>query len=204
VRNLRTSFLIVAFALFVGSLFSIGIVFKPDARSNPKASECAFAVQDDVACDSFSFGGSAMTTCGRVSTTPSGKAFVDKQKIRDYCKEWNAPVAARNYGYQILLTGLFGAFVGVFAWFANPLMLLALALSRFNKRFASILIAVSAIALGLQSYALRAVPFNESSMDAGNLNVVDYLGLGFYLWMASLVVFALYCFFSKVEFSAPS
>ena len=38
------------------------------------------------------------------------------------------------------------------------------------------------------------IPFNESSTGPDNLNVVDHLRLGFYLWMASLLVFAAYCF----------
>lgn len=132
-------------------------------------------------------------TCGVVEGKTSGKTFVDKRKILDYCKGWDSPVAASDYGYNILLTGFLGVLVGVFAWFANPLMLLALLLSTFKKRVASLVLAVSSIALGLQSYMLGAVPFNESSMRPDDLNFVDYLGRGFYLWMGSLVTFSLYC-----------
>lgn len=189
--------LFIGWGLFAAALFFPGIVFKPDARSNPKAGECAFAVQDNVLCDSFAFGGLAMTRCERVEGKTAGKTFVNKQKILDYCKGWDAPVASSNYGYNILLLGALGVFVGVFAWFANPLILLALLLAKFKKRLASIILAVSSVALGLQSYALKAVPFNESSMDSRNLQFVDHLGPGFYLWMGSLVIFSFYCFLKK-------
>lgn len=190
----RLHVLIAGLGLFVGALSFPAIIFKADARSNPKRGECAFAVKDNVMCESFAFGGPGLTSCGRVERPASGKTFIDKGKILDYCKGWDAPVAGSYYGYGILLMGFLGAFVGVFAWFANPLMLLAVLLSMFKKRLASMILSVAAMALGLQSYMLEAVPFNESSMDPGNLNLVDHLGLGFYLWMGSLVTFSVYCF----------
>jgi hypothetical protein len=58
-----------------------------------------------------------------------------------------------------------------------------------------LILSILSIVFGLQSYALKAVPFNESSMDASNLHFVDHLGPGFYFWMASLVVLSAYCFF---------
>jgi hypothetical protein len=194
----RIGALVAGLGLFAGALASPAIVFTPDARSNPKRDECAFAVEDDVMCESFSFGGPGLASCTVVDRQTSGqtseKAFVDKRKILEYCKGWELPVTAVSDGYEILLTGFLGVLVGVFAWFANPLMLLAVLLSTFKKRLASIILSVAAIALGLQSYALKAIPFNESSMDPGNLNFVDHFGLGFYLWMASLLTCAVYCF----------
>lgn len=138
-----------------------------------------------------------MTSCERVEGAPSGKTFVDKGKILDYCKGWQEAVAKVDYGYSVLLMGILGVFVGVFAWFANPLMLLALVLAKFKKRMGASVVSVLAVGLGLQSYMLKAVPFNESSMETGNLNFVDRLGWGFYLWMGSLVVFALSCFLKR-------
>jgi hypothetical protein len=197
--SLRSGLLIAGIGLFLAALFSPSIIYKPDVRSNPKSGECAFAVTEGVQCSSFSFGGSGMTSCERVEGVASGKTFVDKGKILDYCKGWQEPVAQVDYGYKVLLMGFLGVFVGVFAWFANPLMLLALALSKFKKRLGASLVSVFAVALGLQSYMLKAVPFNESSMDPSNLNFVDHLGRGFYLWIGSLVLFALYCFLKKNE-----
>jgi hypothetical protein len=196
-RKSKKYILIAGLVLFVAALCSPGIVYKPDARNNPKADECSFAVKDNVMCESFAFGGFGMSSCGVVDAKTSGKTFVDKQKILDYCKGWNLPVASSNYGFSILLIGVMGIAVGVFAWFANPLMVLALLLSKFKKRLASQIFSVASIALGLQSYSLKAVPFNESSMAPSNMNYVDHLGLGFYLWMASLVAFTASCFLKK-------
>ncbi len=194
--------LAVGFGLYVAALLSPGIIYKPDVRSNPKRDQCAFAVTEGVQCSSFSFGGLGMTNCERVDGAPSGKTFVDKGKILDYCKGWQEAVAKVDYGYTILLMGALGIFVGVFAWFANPLMLLALGLAKFKKRLGASIVSVLAVALGLQSYMLKAVPFNESSMEAGNLNFVDHLGLGFYFWMGALGVFAVWCFLKDNDVNA--
>lgn len=156
-------------------------------------------------CESFSFGGPGLTSCELVDGKTSDKTFVDKRKILDYCKGWDSPVAATDYGYHILLLGFFGVFVGEFAWYANPLMLVGLMLSMFKKRLAaliSVILSVCAIALGLQSYMLKAVPFNESSMKPENMNYVDHFGLGFYLWMAALVMFSAYSFLKKGDAAA--
>ncbi|HEY4167334.1 MAG TPA: hypothetical protein VGM96_11180 [Reyranella sp.] len=198
---MRLIVLIAGLGLYAAALFAPAIIFKPDARSNPKRSECGFAVKDDVMCESFAFGGSRMTSCQRGQT--SGRTFVDKAKILDYCKGWDQSVASVLLGYQILPMGVLGVFLGMFAWFANLLMLAAVLLSAFGKRLAGMMLSLAAIALGLQSYAMRAVPFNEASMAADNLNVVDRLGLGFYLWMASLLAFTAYCFLKKAVAARP-
>jgi hypothetical protein len=197
----RRYLLAAGLVLFAVSLLAPGIVFRPDARSNPKRGECAFAMQDDVVCSSFGFGAGA-TVCEVAKEARPGETFVDRQKIIDYCKGWDAPVAERDLGYVVLATGFLGVFVGVFAWFANPLMLLAVLLSLSRRRVVAMVLAVAAVALGLQAYALDAVPFNEASMEPDNLNYVDRLGYGFYLWMASLVILAAYCCW-KPEPRAP-
>lgn len=197
--NLRLYVLIAGLALYAAALAFPAIIYKPDPRSNPKRSECGFAVTDDVMCQSFSFGGPGPTLCQRVEGNTSGKTFVDKGKILEYCKGWDLPVAGSLYGYEILPMGVLGVLLGVFAWFANLLTLLAVVLSAFGKRLAAMILSVGSVALGLQSFALDAVPFSEASMKPDNLNIVDRLGPGFYLWMASLVVFAVYCFLKKPD-----
>jgi hypothetical protein len=189
---LRLAALIVGLALYAAALFAPAIVFKPDVRSNPKHGECGFAVKADVMCESFAFGGGGSTICQRGGVP--GKTFVDKGKILDYCKGWDAPAAGALRGYEVLAMGVLGVLLGMFAWFANPLMLAAVLLAAFGKRRAAMVLSVLAAALGLQSYALDGIPFNESSTGPDNLNIVDHLGLGFYLWMASLLAFAAYCF----------
>jgi len=190
-RDLRLSVLIAGLVLYVAALAFPAIIFRPDPRSNPKSGECGFAVKDGVMCEAFSFGGSGSTICQR-GTAP-GKTFVDKKRILEYCQGWDTPLAGSLYGYEILPMGALGVFLGMFAWFANLLMLLAIVLAISGKRLAAVILSVSSVALGLQSFALDAIPFNEGSMKPDNLNVVDYLGPGYYLWMGSLVVFAVYC-----------
>jgi hypothetical protein len=190
--TLRLALLIAGLALYAAALAAPAIHFRPDPRSNPKRSECGFAVKDDVMCESFAFGGRGSTICQRGGAP--GKTFVDKGKILDYCKDWGAPVAGSLWGYEILPMGVLGVLLGMFAWLANPLMLIALLLAVFRRRRAAMVLSVPAVALGLQSYALDGIPFNESSTGPDTLNVVDHLGLGFYLWMASLLVFAACCF----------
>src|SRR5262249_33628901 len=140
-------------------------------------------------------------SCQRGQTP--GRTFVDKAKILDYCKGWDQPVAGVLHGYEILPMGVLGVFLGIFAWFANLLMLAAVLLSAVGKPLAAMILSLAAILVGLQSYGLDAVPFNEASMAADNLNVVDRLGLGFYLWKASLLAFTAYCFLRKAVAARP-
>jgi hypothetical protein len=146
-------------------------------------------------CEAFTFGGSGSIMCQR--DKEPAKTFVDKQRILDYCKGWDVPVAGSLYGYEVLPLGALAAFLGVFAWFANFLMILAVVLAAIGKRLAAMILSVSAVALGLHSFALEAIPFSEVSMRPDNLNLVDRLGPGFYLWMGALAVFAAYCFMRK-------
>ena len=96
--------------LFAASLASPGIVYKPDPRSNPKASDCGFAVRGGVMCNSFSFGRGGSTVCEPVNGPTPGRTFVDKQKILDYCKGWDMAFGAKEYGYSILLLGSWASF----------------------------------------------------------------------------------------------
>jgi hypothetical protein len=134
-----------------------------------------------------------MTSCERVDAQTAAKSFVDRQKVLAYCKGRDLPVAAMDYGYEILLMGLLGALVGCSPGSPIPCAPGSPA-GRAQKTPHLIFLVVASVAIGLQSYMLKAVPFNESSIDAANLDLVDHLSYGFYLWTASLVVFAAYCF----------
>jgi hypothetical protein len=199
---LRIYLLILGIALYAGSLFAPSIHFKPDVRSNPKRFECSLAAQDDVVCESFPFGHDGSIVCQPGHPAP-GKTYVDREKILQYCKGWDLPMSHSLYGYEVLLLGALGTFLGMFAWFSNPSMLLGLLLAAFGMRRTSTVLLLAAVALGLQSYALEGVPFNESSIEPDNLDFVDHLGLGFYLWMGSLSAFAAYCFLKREVSPTP-
>ena len=110
--TLRLAALIVGLALYAAALFAPAIVFKPDVRSNPKHGECGFAVKADVMCESFAFGGGGSTICQRGGAP--GKTFVDKGKILDYCKGWDAPAAGALRGYEVLAMGVLGGLLPAF------------------------------------------------------------------------------------------
>ena len=65
------------------------------------------------------------------------------------------------------------------------------------------IVSAGAVALGLQAFMLEAVPFNEASMKPDNLNYVDHLGVGFYVWMGALVAFAVFCFLKPGDGASP-
>jgi hypothetical protein len=95
-----------------------------------------------------------------------------------------------TYGYTILLTGGLGFLVGIFAWYANPLLLLALI--RLKKETAKSLFvtAVFAFVLGLSALIVHDIPKNE----AGGKEFIDHLGIGYYVWMVSLGIFVVYTY----------
>ena len=155
---MRLAVLIAGLALYVAALVVPAVIFRPDVRSNPKHGECRFAVEDNVNCEAFTFGRNGSIMCQRAEDDTPGKTYIDKQKILDYCKGWDAPMASSYYGWETLLMGMLSVFLGVFAWLANPLILMAVLLSVFGQRLAAMILSVLAIAVGLQSYALDGVP----------------------------------------------
>jgi hypothetical protein len=188
--------LIAGLALYAAALVAPAIIYKPDVRSNPKYGVCVSTVKDNVNCEAFPFRGDGSLICDE--DAKPDKTYIDKAKILDYCKGWDVPMARSSYGYELLLMGWVVILDGTLAWLANPLMLIAVSISGLGtNRAAAKILSVLAIVLGLQSYAFDGVPFTGGSSAADNLNSLDRLGLGFYLWMASLLAFAAYCFLKK-------
>ncbi len=95
-------------------------------------------------------------------------------------------------GFVCLLFGF-----SYLAWYANPLILLSVILIALRSRWA---VATSALALALAFSALsiETVPYNEGGDDA---EVVGY-GLGFFLWLASMLTLLLSALW--VGFHRPS
>ena len=86
-------------------------------------------------------------------------------------------------GFDVLQQGAGGWRDGVFAWYANPLFLLAAGLVWFEfPRFATAA-AVVALALGLSSFAAESTAAN-----AGRTVPPFSFGLGFYLWLVALAI----------------
>lgn len=85
-------------------------------------------------------------------------------------------------GLDLLLQGWQGTSRGVFAWYANPLFILAVALGAVNRLRLAGAASGIAMVLGLTSFAIEAALRNSmESVPPITLHA------GFYLWLAALV-----------------
>jgi len=87
-------------------------------------------------------------------------------------------------GYWVLFLGWMGFLFFQFAWYAAPLMLLALYTSAQSPRFA-FLLAVLAIVIASEAFLFDEIPLREAKQ-----KILGY-GLGFYLWYGSFYIAAL-------------
>jgi hypothetical protein len=101
------------------------------------------------------------------------------------------PFDEMRYGYEILLLGWLGLFVGQMAWSANLLLPAILLAIHFRHPRAAAGLAAIAAAIGLQALLVDRLPRNEAGV---NDLVVDHLGSGFYLWEISFMLMLAYCF----------
>lgn len=90
-------------------------------------------------------------------------------------------------GLNVLLMGFIAVFMGVFAWFANFIMLAALIVSSRKSYKVSVGISGVAVLLGLQSVMVIG-----QNLCADSCAVITSLGEGFYVWEGSLVLFFIY------------
>ncbi|WP_258197895.1 hypothetical protein [Pseudomonas capeferrum] len=87
---------------------------------------------------------------------------------------------------QMLLYGPWGMPFGLFQWFANPLLALAILAHRRFRRL-SLLMGLVALYLAGSSFAIERLPDNLSYA----FQTVTGVGLGFYLWSLSILSFCL-------------
>ena len=85
-------------------------------------------------------------------------------------------------GLELLLQGWEGARHGVFAWFANPLFLVALTAALMRRDVFAGVVSVAAVALALTSLAAEGIL-------RGRMGGVPELtfGAGFYLWLVAVI-----------------
>jgi hypothetical protein len=89
-------------------------------------------------------------------------------------------------GLDLLLRGWEGAPRGVYAWFANPLFVVALAAAFWKRDVAAAVIAGLAAVLGATSF------FTEDLLRRSMSSVPPIqLKIGFYVWLAALVALSL-------------
>ncbi len=87
-------------------------------------------------------------------------------------------------GWWALLFGFFGILFGCFAWFANPLLELAMYFAVDGKPKGALCCFAGASGLTLSMLRVTEVMKDE----AGNTAPVVGLGWGYYMWVASAVV----------------
>ncbi len=87
-------------------------------------------------------------------------------------------------GYWVLFLGWLGFLFFQFAWYAAPLMLLAVYTSTQSPRFA-FLLAILAIVIASEAFLFDEIPLREAQQ-----KILGY-GLGFYLWYGSFYIAAL-------------
>lgn len=90
------------------------------------------------------------------------------------------------YGYWVLITGWIGAIFIQFAWYANPLNLLALLLARDKPRTALILSFI-ALTVASATFIFYEIP---TGINYEKVFIKEF-GLGFYVWYVAQIFFLL-------------
>lgn len=96
-------------------------------------------------------------------------------------------------GFWVLIMGWIGLFFFQFAWFANPLNLLAL-LVLANKPKTSLFLSLLAIGFAAHSIQLTELPID---LKDGKIYIKE-LGLGFYFWFIAQVLFFTVVLFENI------
>ncbi len=91
-------------------------------------------------------------------------------------------------GYMILAFGYIGIFLFVFAWFANIFGFVAFIFALTKQYKVALFLAVVAVLVALDAYGFHSIPGDDGS------EPVSYLGIGFYIWIVSFLILAVYSF----------
>ena len=90
------------------------------------------------------------------------------------------------YGYWVLITGWIGAIFIQFAWYANPINLLALLLAR-DKPGIALLLSCLALLFASGTFIFYEIPTGTNYEKI----FIKEFGLGFYIWYVAQVFFLL-------------
>lgn len=89
------------------------------------------------------------------------------------------------YGLHCYALGSFlGADTMIIPWFANHTFWLSIVLLLAKRRKASFFVAICSLAMGATFFAFSKIPINE----AIHYREITSLGVGFYLWLTSLIL----------------
>lgn len=176
--------------LYTLSLFLPGIISEPTLEDNFKHGFCARATTQDFRCNWKSW---SSYNCARAdSKLLKNEKISSSEEVTELCgQDWDTPQAKIFKGYEILMMGWLGIFIFNFAWWGNPLFFIALILGLRKKYKDAYYFSVLAFAFGVSAFALFRVPRNEGRV---NDHIVDQLGIGYYLWLITLVAFGLHIY----------
>ena len=96
----------------------------------------------------------------------------------------NPDAWATSWG--VLLVGWMGIFYGVFAWLANPLLLLSWILCLRGELRAALIISAAAVLFALSFLLHSTIVASE----APTYRAVTGYGVGYWLWLASMLIMA--------------
>ena len=88
--------------------------------------------------------------------------------------------------WLLLLIGWMGLYVGVFAWLANPLLVLSWMLCLRGKHGAALIVSTAAVLFAL-SFLLHSTIVAD---EAPTYKAVTGYGVGYWLWLASMLIMA--------------
>jgi hypothetical protein len=90
-------------------------------------------------------------------------------------------------GWAALLGGWLGTFIGCFAWFANPCLLLAMILLFFQRNLGAAVCAGLAVLIGIHTVSLFWLDIPGDEGGVSHLTLVK-IREGTYVWMLSIVI----------------
>ncbi len=98
-----------------------------------------------------------------------------------------------SYGLFLLGLGWLGVFDGIFAWYANLLVIFIIRGVSRNSLLKKVIMAIVTILLASSTFTITSMLANEN----GGRMSVDHLGIGFYFWFVSIILVAVHSMLGK-------
>lgn len=104
-----------------------------------------------------------------------------------YRTDYSDPTANDSIGFLDFSIGWMGIFELPYGipWFANPLLIIAWALTFRNKRITPIILSFLASIFSASFLLFHVIPANEGG---GTANIIA-IGIGYWLWLASCITY---------------
>jgi hypothetical protein len=99
------------------------------------------------------------------------------------------------FGFTVLYAGWLGLIMGMYAWLSNIFILVGLIFSFFKAYWFGLMTSITAILIGLQSFAFDWYSRGFEPYDAQGPFYLSLkqLSIGFYLWELSFILLFLFC-----------